>query len=197
MDAEQRIVQFKNMAEADPDNELGHFSLGKAYVEAGQHENALAPLRRTLELNPGYSRAYLLLGPAQQAVGGTDDAVATLQKGFEVADKRGDVMPRNEIGELLKKLGGAVPAVTESVTTTASVAVEGFHCSRCGGAGPALPERPFKGELGEQILAAVCAGCWQQWIGMGTKVINEMRLQLNIDEHQEIYDQQMKEFLSL
>ena len=31
-DQAARIEQFRKMAEADPDNELGHFSLGRALV---------------------------------------------------------------------------------------------------------------------------------------------------------------------
>ena len=31
---EQRITQFENMAGADPDNEMAHFSLGSVYLEA-------------------------------------------------------------------------------------------------------------------------------------------------------------------
>ncbi len=200
MDVEQRIEQFRTMAEADPANELGHFSLGKACFEAARYDEAAASLQRTLELNPGHSRAYHLLAQAQNARGDRDGAVATLERGYQVAHERGDMMPRNEMGELLTELGGTMPVVAEPETAAAPAAGEtaaGFRCSRCNGTGPALPERPFKGELGERILVSVCANCWREWIGMGTKVINEMRLQLNVDAHQEIYDQHMKEFLNL
>ena len=33
-DANTRIEQFKKMAADDPDNELGHYSLGRAYLES-------------------------------------------------------------------------------------------------------------------------------------------------------------------
>ena len=39
-DTAARIEQFRKMAEADPDNELGHFSLGKAYLEADRPAEA-------------------------------------------------------------------------------------------------------------------------------------------------------------
>jgi hypothetical protein len=32
---EERIAQFRKMAEDDPDNELGHFRLGQLLMEAG------------------------------------------------------------------------------------------------------------------------------------------------------------------
>jgi tetratricopeptide (TPR) repeat protein len=49
---EARIEQFKKMAEADPTNELGHFSLGKAYLDAQMPGPAIASFGRVLELNP-------------------------------------------------------------------------------------------------------------------------------------------------
>ncbi len=70
-------------------------------------------------------------------------------------------------------------------------------CRRCGQASPKMAERPFKGPLGEQIWASVCQPCWDEWIRMGTKVINELRLSLANPRHAELYDQHMREFLNL
>ena len=63
-DMTNAIERFRKMANDDPKNELGHFSLGKALLEAGQSEDAAASLRRCLELNPNLSKAYQLLGTA-------------------------------------------------------------------------------------------------------------------------------------
>ena len=46
---QERIAQFRKMANDDPDNELGHFRLGQLYAEAGQHEDATKSFRRTLD----------------------------------------------------------------------------------------------------------------------------------------------------
>ena len=62
--AEQRIEQFRKMTEADPKNEIGHFSLGREYLEAGQFDAAVQSLRRTVELNPNIAKAYQLIGSA-------------------------------------------------------------------------------------------------------------------------------------
>jgi hypothetical protein len=35
---QQRIDQFRKMANDDPDNELGHFRLGQLLMEGGQYE---------------------------------------------------------------------------------------------------------------------------------------------------------------
>ena len=51
-DIHTRIDQFKKMATDDPNNELGHFSLGRAYLEAGIYDNAATSFERVIEINP-------------------------------------------------------------------------------------------------------------------------------------------------
>ena len=198
MDVESRINQFKTMTEADPENDLGHFSLGKAYLEAGRHEEAEPCFSRVLELNPAYSKAYQFLGRARLELGRRDEAAEVLKRGCEVAGERGDVMPHDEMAKMLSDLGEVAPSIPESAaaaTPSGGEAADGFRCTRCGRPHGKLDERPFKGELGERIHASICADCWREWIAMGTKVINEMGLQLADAEHQATYDQYMKEFL--
>lgn len=194
---EERIARFKTMTEADPENELGHFSLGKAYLDAGLYQEAVGSFLRVLEIKPDYSRAFLLLAVAQRQLGDLAAAVRTLTKGYQVAHERGDIMPRNEMGAMLKEVGASVPEVQAPTLTPELAAAGNIQCRRCGRIGPKMPERPFGGELGEQIHASVCGPCFKEWIGQGTKVINELRLNLTEKPAQDIYDQHMKEFLNL
>jgi len=195
-----RIAQFKKMTEADPDNELGHLSLGKAYLDAGQAREAIGPLQRAISLAPTNSKAYHLLAMAQKEVGDRAGAIATLKKGFDVANSRGDLMPRNQMAVMLKGFGEPVPQMADAPAAGATTAAAGegqVKCTRCGEVRPKMPERPFKGPLGEQVWANVCGPCWQQWIPMGTKVINELRLDFADPRAAEAYDLHMKEFLGL
>lgn len=196
---QERIEMFRKMTEADPQNEMGHFSLGKAYFEANDFANAVGPLKRTLELNPTYSKAYQLLGEAQARTGDTAAALATLTAGFKVADERGDRMPRDAMGDLIRTFGGTPPQSRTPAAPAAPAAAEGneLTCSRCGRPTAKMPERPFKGPLGEAVWANVCAACWREWIGVGTKVINEMGLQLADPRAQKVYDDHMVDFLQL
>ncbi|MCP4594085.1 MAG: tetratricopeptide repeat protein [bacterium] len=198
MSPQERIQQFKNMADADPENELCHFSLAKAYLDAERSADAADSFERVLQLNPGYSRAYHLKAEAQLKTEQRAEAIATLRKGVAVAAARGDLMPRNAMGELLRSLGEFVPELEVAREAPRSETGDGsFLCGRCHRSGGKLPERPFKGEIGERIGATICADCWREWIGMGTKVINELGLQLSDPRAQEVYDQHMKEFLML
>src|SRR5437870_1516080 len=107
---DERIAQFRKMANDDPDNELGHFRLGQLLAEAGRHEEAVQSFRRTLELSPQFSKVYQLLATSLVELGRRDEAVQVLKDGFAVADERGDNVPRDEMARLLGRLGQPVPA---------------------------------------------------------------------------------------
>jgi len=202
MNEDPRISRFQQMVEADPENELGHFSLGKAYLEAGRFEDAVTPLSRAVELNPRMSKAYQLLGDALHKTGRRKDAIDVMTRGVTVADDQGDRMPRDAMAGMLDEWGAPVPAFKETVPlgpaeATAGAATPGFQCSRCGRPGGQLDKQPFKGPLGVKILENVCTTCWREWIAMGTKVINELGLVLSTSEGQQTYDQYMIEYLQL
>jgi len=201
MSDEQRIQQFRKMAEADPENELGHFSLGKACADAGRYDEAIAPLARSLELNPRLSKAYQLLGETHNKAGNHDEAVAVLTKGVTVADEQGDRMPRDAMIAMLQALQAPVPKLRAGGAPAAAAAAghsaTGFSCCRCGRPGGQLEKPPFKGELGQKILDNVCTTCWREWIPTGTKVINELGLVLATKQGQNAYDQYMIEFLQI
>lgn len=197
MDSAERIAQFRNMAEADPTNEMAHFSLGNALLQAGQPAEAVASFQRCIELQPEMSKAYQLAGQAMIQAGRQDEAEELLTRGYAVAARRGDLMPRNAMGEMLTtQLGAPVPEVKDAAPDP--VVPEGaFICQRTGRPGTQLDKPPFRGPVGQKIYETISKETWQQWVAQGTKVINELRLDLSRDEHAKVYDQHMLEFLGL
>jgi Fe-S cluster biosynthesis and repair protein YggX len=190
-----RIEQFKKMAEADPSNELGHFSLGKAYADAELNGPAIQSYEKALELNPNISKVYQLLGAALLKENRKPEAIERLTRGVEVAASRGDLMPQREMAKMLAELGVAVP---ESAKPPQQAAGEGeVVCNRCGRVAPKMAHPPFSNAQGKLIHEKICAACWREWIGMGTKVINELRLPLSDPQAQKIFDRHMTEFLNL
>jgi Fe-S cluster biosynthesis and repair protein YggX len=194
---QDRIDKFKALTEADPTNELAFFTLGRAYIDAGQSAGAIPALQRAIALNSGFSKAYSLLGMAQKATGDLQGAVQTLTQGYRIANDRGDLMPRNDMAQLLKELGAEIPEDKVEEFTQEDAAQGKIKCSRCGRVAPKMPEPPFGGDLGAQIHSQVCGPCFREWIGQGTKVINELRLNLTEKGAQDVYDQHMKEFLNI
>src|ERR1051325_3497844 len=94
---QERIAQFRKMAQDDPENELAHYRLGGLLLQGGQYADAIASFRRPPELSPQFSRVYQLLGQALVKNDQPDEAIAALGQGFAVADERGDFMPRDEM----------------------------------------------------------------------------------------------------
>lgn len=96
-DNSERIEQFRKMAEADPANETGHFSLGRELLSAGDLDGALQSLRRVIELNPNISKAYQLAGTALKQQGKLPEAIAIWTNGVTTADaRRTDAPQRND-----------------------------------------------------------------------------------------------------
>ncbi|MCS7034037.1 MAG: Fe(2+)-trafficking protein, partial [Phycisphaerae bacterium] len=191
-----RIEQFRKMANDDPNNELAHFSLGKALLEAGLAGEAVGSFRRAIELNPNLSKAYQLLAAAQLQISDRSAAVATLTEGVKAADRRGDSLVKNEMIATLRELGAPVPELKAAGPVV--TAGEGqVHCRRCGNVGPRLAKPPFRNAFGQEIFEGTCTSCWAEAIRMGTKVINELRLPLADPQAQRIWDQHIREFLNL
>lgn len=71
-------------------------------------------------------------------------------------------------------------------------------CSRCGDDKPAIEGRiPFREEVREEVRESVCADCWQEWLDMQIKVINELALNLGDPRSHEIIEAHAREFLGL
>jgi Fe-S cluster biosynthesis and repair protein YggX len=141
------------------------------------------------------SKAYQLGGEALIAMGDKEHAAEVLTNGYVCAAERGDLLPKNAMGELLETLGAPIPEVKEKAPEEASAG--SFVCARTGKAGTQLATPPFKGPIGAWIQANISAQTWRDWIGQGTKVINELRLDLSREADQETYDRNMHEYLGI
>jgi len=196
MSIDDRISRFEQLTQDDPENDMAFFSLGGAYNAAARYEEAAGAYRRAVEIAPSFSKAYQLGGAAMMAAQRTDEAAEFLRAGYVVAAEQGDLMPKKAIAELLGQLGEELPEVEDKPATPA--ASEGDMVdTRTGRRGTKLPRPPFRGPLGAWIQEHVTAERWQEWIGLGTKVINELRLDLSNDEHDAAYDYAMRGFIGL
>lgn len=196
MDIAQRIAQFENMVQADPENDMAHFSLGRVYAEAGRARDAAESFLRCCQINAAMSKAYQLAGEQLILAGEKERAGEVLSKGFATAASRGDRLPQQAMGELLRNLGLPLPQV--GVAASAPTELSGaFVCKRTGRPGTKLARPPFRGPIGAWIGEHISAQTWDEWIRQGTKVINELRLDLSRDQDAATYDQHMREFLGI
>lgn len=196
-----RIEQFRKMTNEDPENELGHLRLGQLLAEDNQHEEAIRSFERTLELSPVFSKVYQLLGESLAKLNRNEQAIEVLTKGYLVADERGDRMPREAMGKLLKELGAPIPAPAVAATPDQADGPDtGFRCSRpgcpTGRRAQPLEQPPIPDAIGQRIQAEICTTCWNEWkTSYSIKVINELRLDLSTEFGTAEYDKYMREFL--
>ncbi len=195
MDPETRIAQFRKLIEQDPTSDMAHFSLGQALSQAGRFEEAGQAFEKCTELNPAMTKGFQLAGAAYMAAGQDDRAKTLLRRGYEEATTRGDLMPKKAIADLLTQLGEPVPEVADG---PAEPAPSGdFKCRKSGRMGNQLPRPPFRTGIGRWIHENISRETFDEWIRLGTKIINELRLDLSRDEHDAVYDYAMRRFVGI
>jgi Fe-S cluster biosynthesis and repair protein YggX len=197
MNLDLRIAQWENMTQADPENDMGWFSLGNAYRDAGRLADAERAYARCLSINAAMSRAYQLRGQCLLQLERRDEAAELLLKGYEKAASLGDVMPQRAMASLLQQLGRALPEVARSAVPPEVASGQAVIDRRTGRVGARMPGAPIRGVLGRFIAEHYSITTWREWLGMGTKVINELRLDFSNPEHQKVYDRHMMEWLGV
>jgi len=178
---------------------MAFFSLGNAYKEADRFEDAAEAYAKAIGHDPKLSRAYLTHGQVLMKIGKDDEAGQVLLTGYGVAAELGDVMPQKSMGALIGKLGLELPEVEDYAAKKAAVEQSGEQIldKRTGQAQSKMAGPPMRGPVGAYIFAHFGQDTWREWIGMGTKVINELRLDFSNPDHQETYEKHMLEWLGV
>ena len=83
--SDPREEKFRQMAEKFPGSPLGHYSLGRYYVEQRRFADAIAPLERACELEKTYAAALVCLGEAYAGADKVEAARKTFTRAKEVA----------------------------------------------------------------------------------------------------------------
>ena len=197
MDLDERIRRFEALVAEEPDNDMAVFSLAGAYNQAGRYAEAAATYLKATEVNEGLSKAYQLAGAALMADQREDEAAEVLDRGYKIAADRGDLMPQKAMGDLLTKLGRELPKVASKAAAAEAEPTGSFVCGVTGKPGTQLPRPPFRGPLGAWIQEHVSKQTFDEFIGLGTKIINELKLDLSNEEHDAVYDYAMRRFIRL
>ena len=83
--SDPREDKFKQMVQQFPESPIGHYSLGRLYLETKRFADAVTPLEKACALQADYAAAMVCLGDAYAGAGRTDDARRTFEKAKEVA----------------------------------------------------------------------------------------------------------------
>jgi Fe-S cluster biosynthesis and repair protein YggX len=197
MDLNDRISRFEALVAEDPTNDMAYFSLGGAYNQGGFYDKAATAYLRCTELNPSMSKAYQLAGAALMASQDLGRAGEVLTEGYAVAAERGDLMPQKAMGELLAKIGLPVPAVARQQVAPAATD-SGFICRKTGKPGTRMVRPPYRGPIGAWLAEHISQETFAEgWLPTGTKVINELRLDLTRDADSAVYDHAMRAYFAI
>ena len=104
MNTNALIAKYEGLLKGRPDDELLHFSLGKALYDGGRIPEAESHLRTALELKPDWMVVTMLLAKIALQ---RDDKVTALElykKGLELAITQDHEGPEEEIRAVLAKL---------------------------------------------------------------------------------------------
>lgn len=194
MDPQKKIEQFKRLIADDPSNDMAYFSLGNAFFESEQYDQAGDTFEQCAKINEAMTKAYQLAGDAYIKAGHHDKAKLILTKGYIEATTRGDMLPQKAIAQLLESINEQLPAVEDKKPEQTKVAGD-FKCSKTGEMGNKLPRAPFRNAMGQWIQDNISKETFNEWILLGTKVINELRLDLSRDDHDAVYEYAMRIFL--
>ncbi|MDQ3262076.1 MAG: tetratricopeptide repeat protein [Myxococcota bacterium] len=80
-----REAQFKQLVAEFPDSPMGHFSLGKLYLDARRYAEAVVPLEEAVRLDGQYAAALVALGDAYAGAGQREKARELLTRARETA----------------------------------------------------------------------------------------------------------------
>lgn len=103
-EAEQRLDMFKQVLEIDSEDLLANYGIGSCMVALEQYEDAVPYLKKALDIKATHTVAYLALAEAYEGLGMDEQAAEIYTQGIEVASKRGDMSPMNDMQRRLLSL---------------------------------------------------------------------------------------------
>lgn len=90
--------------DAGQDTALARFTLGDLCAKAGEHEAAIAHLRRAVSMDAEYSAAWKTLARTLYDAGDLDAARAAAESGQAAARRKGDGQITRELTVLLRRI---------------------------------------------------------------------------------------------
>ena len=90
----------------DPDDAFTRFAIATEYLKRNDSEKACIFFEELVRDNPSYVGTYYHLGKLYQSLNRNDEAIATYQKGIQVATEARDLHARAELQDALMHAQG-------------------------------------------------------------------------------------------
>lgn len=103
------VERQEQAVEQDPKSVVARLALAGSYRKLGMPARSVSHLRHALTLDADMSVLYLELGKSLEAANMTTDALEVYRQGLLVADRRGDLMPRNQMASRIQALSKQAP----------------------------------------------------------------------------------------
>ena len=100
-----RVAQLRKFIEAQPGEPFPRYALALELKGQGDNQGAAAELEALLRNAPDYLAAYLQLGMLLQTLGRAAEARDALQRGQELARRKGEGHTLSELTSALEALG--------------------------------------------------------------------------------------------
>jgi tetratricopeptide (TPR) repeat protein len=107
---EKAVVAYKKFLAKNPDDDIAHFNLGRAYNKLDEDEDALKSLRQAVKLKPDNTEYQTELGAILIKLAQYDEAVKVLKKALELDPEN------SEADELLEKAEAGKKRINFGVT---------------------------------------------------------------------------------
>lgn len=98
------IENFEAMLASGQDNALLRYSLGNAYLKAGDSGRAVEHLAEAVRQEPRYSAAWKAYGKALAEADRPDQAMQAYRSGIATAEAKGDIQAAKEMRVFLRRL---------------------------------------------------------------------------------------------
>lgn len=115
MSEEPRVDALRQLVERSPEDPAPRYGLAQELRKEGEPGEALEHYRRVIELDPGFTAAYVGAGELLADLERWEEARRILKRGMDEAARKGAARPRSHMRRILESLEGAerdVPSAT-------------------------------------------------------------------------------------
>ena len=99
-----REATFKEMTRQFPDSPMGHFSLGRLFVDEKRWAEAVTALSEAVRLDPTYAAAHVALGDAHAGAGQKDAARAAWERALQTPHGKRDMSLQSDLEQRIRDL---------------------------------------------------------------------------------------------